>query len=72
MAAPMNGPNQKIHCPKPKGNKLQFFFKQRYKSLEEFGEKIYMMIPGLGFVIDHCSAEASSRVDAGAGDGNGG
>lgn len=31
-----------------------------------------MMIPGLGFVIDHCSAEASSRVDAGAGDGNGG
>lgn len=31
-----------------------------------------MISPGLGLVVDDSSSEASSRVDSGAGDGDGG
>ena len=67
-SAPTNGPTQKIHCINPTKGLLKF----KFINSKSLPATTYMVVPGFFTVVDHGGAEASSRVDSGAGDGNGG
>jgi hypothetical protein len=83
MAAPTRGPTQKIHCKSArcyirqvknnKGNttvsKADELTDREAQSQEK---KMYLVIPGLGLVVDDGRSQAPGRVDAGASDGDGG
>ena len=76
MAAPTNGPTQNIHCTE--AQPINTSFKEdinieREREREKEGEgDTHMVIPRFFPIQDNSRAEASCRVDACAGDGDGG
>jgi hypothetical protein len=76
MAAPRSGPTQKIHCEIKKvvngKAHTQTHVTRRQRNHTNIYYSTYVVIPWLVLVVDDGGAQAPGRVDAGAGDGDGG